>query len=253
MKTITTAPTESRTTAKRASIAADRALTEYANCLRDDACRGTLVVFDPAMDFATVSVADLAANPDYVMEAVAYYVDKHTTYMFDDDDCTICGELDGEINASDFILLSGSRGGNLSDGTHVDTCPTDYCGDCEDHAILRESLMRTLGISSQCAYCADYYEDYWGGGHTYNYVFYRSKWRVMDYGVLGTYFSEFWEAHNPNNVWNDTVGELWCTDARDNVAGVCDQTDPYGIVQNYDGGYECFPGEQKTHMETCAP
>jgi subtilase family serine protease/thiol-disulfide isomerase/thioredoxin/uncharacterized membrane protein YphA (DoxX/SURF4 family) len=237
------------------------ALTEYVNCLRDEACRDTLLVFDPLLDFTTVTVADLAENSDYIMEAVAYYVDKHTTYMFDDDDCTICDEgggvhfePTGAIAAADMISSSQYRSGDLSDGTHVDTCPTDYCGDCEDHAILREALMRELGISPQCAYCADHYEDYWGGGHTYNYVYYRSKWRIMDYGVLGSYFNSYWDAHNPHNVWNDTVGEYWCPDWRsDPACEYCCNTSPYGRVQNYDGGYECFPDEQRTNLENCAP
>jgi subtilase family serine protease len=237
------------------------ALTEYANCLRDPSCRGTLIVTDPLMDFTTVTVDDLRANPDYIMEAVAYYVDKHTTYMYDDDDCSICDEgggihfePSGAIDAASMILSSGGRSGDLGNGTRVDTCPTDYCGDCEDHAILRQSLMRTLGISSYCAYCADHYNSYWGGGHTYNYVYYRSKWRIMDYGVLGTYFSSYWDQHNPHNVWNDRVGEYWCPDWRSDPACLyCCNTSPYGKTQNYDGGYECFPDEQSTHMEMCAP
>jgi hypothetical protein len=142
------------------------ALTEYANCLTDPVCRATLIVTDPLMDFTTVTVADLQDNADYIMEAVAYYVDKHTTYMFDDDDCGICDEGGGvhfepagAISAAAMISSSRYRSGELGDGTHVDTCPTDYCGDCEDHAILREALMRELGISPECAYCADHYND----------------------------------------------------------------------------------------------
>ncbi len=237
------------------------ALTEYANCLQDPACRGTLLVTDPLMDFTTVTAADLAANSDYIMEAVAYYVDKHTTYMYDDDDCSMCDEgggvhfePEGAIDATNMILSSGGRSGTLGDETHVDTCPTEYCGDCEDHAILREALMRSLGISWRCAYCADHYNDYWGGGHTYNLVYYRSKWRIMDYGVLGAYFSEYWEQHNHHNVWNDQVGEYWCPDWRsDPACEYCCNTSPYGRTQNYDGGYACFPDRQSTHLVRCAP
>jgi hypothetical protein len=33
----------------------------------------------------------------------------------------------------------------------------------------------------------------------------------------------------------------------------CCNTSPYGRTQNYDGSYECFPDEQSTYMEMCAP
>ena len=189
------------------------------------------------MDFSTVTVDDLEGSSDYIMEAVAYYVDKHTTYMYDDD-CDIC-DFDGAINAEDMILRSGSRSGKLGNGTYVDHCPTDFCGDCEDYAILREALMRVLGISWRCAYCADHYDSYWGGGHTFNLVYYRSKWRIMDYGVLGTYFSiaSQWDQHEVNNAWNDHVGEYWCPDwISDPACWFCCN---HGPPQNYEGGERC--------------
>lgn len=122
------------------------ALQEYANCLRNPDCRATLRVTDPLMDFSTVTAADLAQNTDYIMEAVAYYVYQHTTYMFDSD-ADMC-DPDGVINAEDMIQRSSGRSGIISGGyQHIDTCPNDYCGDCEDQSILREALMRSLGVS----------------------------------------------------------------------------------------------------------
>ncbi len=215
------------------------ALQEYANCLRDDSCRSTLIKYDDSLDFSTVTVDVLESRPDYIMEAVAYYVDQHTTYMYDDG-CNMC-DHDGVINAEDMILRSGGRSGKLSGGVHVDHCPNDFCGDCEDHAVLREALMRVLGISWRCAYCADHYNSYWGGGHTFNLVYYKGKWRIMDYGVLGSYFSvsSRSDQHDPDNAWNDHVGEYWCPDSIDDPA--CSLCCNHGAPDNYEGGKSC-PG-----------
>lgn len=237
------------------------ALQEYANCLRNPDCRATLLVTDPLMDFSTVTVADLEQNTDYIMEAIAYYVDQHTTWM-DDSGCDICHpgggvslEPGGVIDAEDMIQRSGSRHGIILGFQQVDTCPNDYCGDCEDLAILREALMRSLGISWKCAFCADHYYSYFGGGHTFNLVYYRNKWRIMDYGPLGSYFSirQYWDGHNPNNVWNDRVGEYWCPDWRsDPACWYCCNHDPYSLTQNYNGGEVCG-SRWLTYYEEYAP
>ena len=164
-------------------------------------------------------------------------------------------EPSGAINAEDMILLSGGRGGIISGYQPVDACPGDYCGDCEDHAILREALMRSLGVSWRCAFCADHYDSYFGGGHTFNLVYYRNKWRIMDHGPLGTYFSisRHWDAHIPHNVWNDRVGEYWCPDWRaDPACWYCCNQDPYGWTQNYNDGEVCG-SRWPTYYEECAP
>jgi len=229
------------------------ALQEYANCLRNPDCRATLHVTDPLMDFTTVTVDDLAQNTDYIMEAVAYYVYQHTTYMVDGD-CDIC-DPSGVINAEDMIQRSGGRSGIINGYQQIDTCPNDYCGDCEDHAILREALMRSLGVSWRCAFCADHYNSYFGGGHTFNLVYYRNKWRIMDYGPLGSFFSinQYRSAHNPHNVWNDTIGEYWCPYWKADPACLfCCNNDPYRWTQNYDAGVACG-SRWFTYYEECAP
>ena len=237
------------------------ALQEYANCLRNPDCRATLLVTDPLMDFSSVTAADLEQSTDYIMEAVAYYVHQHTRYMLDEygDICDPGGgpSLDpgGAINAEDMILLSGRRSGIIPGYQPVDACPGDYCGDCEDNAILREALMRSLGVSWRCAFCADHYDSYFGGGHTFNLVYYRNKWRIMDHGPLGTYFSisRHWDAHIPHNVWNDRVGEYWCPDWRaDPACWYCCNQDPYGWTQNYNDGEVCG-SRWPTYYEECAP
>lgn len=236
-----------------------QALFEYANCLGNATCRATLHAhaYNLDMNFSTVTPLDLSQSTDYIMEAVAYYVDQHTTYMCDDD-CDICYS-GGEINAENMIVLSGGRSGyltcNVSSPEYVlvDTCPTDYCGDCEDHAILREALMRQLGVSWRCAFCADHYDHYRGGGHVFNLVYYRNRWRIMDYGLLGCRFSasSFWDQHIPNHVWNDRLGEYFCPRSRRNL-GVCNHKDPYGWTQNYNGGEVCVSGGVDTYyVEFC--
>jgi hypothetical protein len=237
------------------------ALQEYVNCLRNPECRAMLQVADPLMDFSRVTVADLEQNTDYIMEAVAYYVYQHTTYMFDSA-CSMCDpgggpSLDpgGAISAADMIQRSSGRGGIIAGYQHVDTCPNDYCGDCEDQAILREALIRSLGVSWRCAFCVDHYDSYIGGGHTFNLVYYRNKWRIMDYGLLGSYFSvdRYWDAHTAHSIWNDRIGEYWCPDWRsDPACWYCCNNDPYVWTRNYNDGQACGSRWQ-TYYEECAP
>jgi hypothetical protein len=98
-----------------------------------------------------------------------------------------------------------------------------YCGDCEDFAVLRASLLRHLGVASQCVMNMDHHTSFWsaagasngsvpisingpigspgdydyetatnlfqnGGeddeGHTFNVVIYQNKYRIMDYDEL---------------------------------------------------------------------
>jgi hypothetical protein len=234
---------------------AQGALEEYLNCLKDPNCRNTLPSIDPLMDFSTITVEDLARNSDYIMEAVAYFVDKNGQWMSDGDwpyydDCQagahggICDNF-GVINAEDMIIWSQFREG----------CTKHFCGDCEDLAVLREALMRALGISWRCAFLADHYDGFWGrSGHTFNLVYYRNKWRIMDYHPLGYYFESYWNEHKPHSLWNDHIGEYWCPDWRDNIN--CDKINPYDYTQNYNQDGVCaldFESRDYTYYLGCAP
>jgi hypothetical protein len=248
-------------------LAASEAVFEYANCLRDYACRANLGTAATSRiyftDYSTVTVWDIMDSTDAIMEAVALYVDKHMTYMLDGGllmwwVCDTSGECSFEFrpqsahpevqSAEWTITSSGARHGawQVPGGWMYDYCPTRFCGDCEDHAILREALLRVLGISKDCAWCADYYESYEGGGHTFNLVLYRGRWRIMDYGALGRYFS----FHNSDlhtktqHLFNDTVGIYWCPKWKDNLgdgqndAG-CSRVHPKWHAWNYVGGEHC--------------
>ncbi|KYK27271.1 hypothetical protein AYK26_04000 [Euryarchaeota archaeon SM23-78] len=194
--------------------AAVQALKEYAN-------------------WKNISVNSLDTSDEYI-EVVSWYVANHTEWTSDDDDCDICAG-EGVIYADDLITSTSDR------------CSKDYCGDCEDHAILRTALLRTLGVSWKCVFCADHYEKSCpkndkgkkSGGHTFNVVLYQSKYRIMDYHPIGEkYFTTpAWCAHEPiDNIWNDRVGEYWC---KGWPGFICSDTNPASYTYNYPGNPSC--------------
>jgi hypothetical protein len=229
------------------------ALMEYADCLENPDCRGRLPTKIFMEDYSSVGVLDLLGIPDAIMEAVAYYVDAHMQYMYDGSDGW---SQSAAYTISESRYRSGEIPGPDETRIPVGSCPNDYCGDCEDHAILREALMRYLGISADCAYCADHFNDKWGdGGHTFNLVLYRNKWRIMDYGPLGSGFNTDWGPHNlfgaltdtagahgkgwRGSLWNDERGEYWCTPV-EHWWLTCEQIRP---KRNYEGGADCPAGD----------
>jgi len=222
--------------------ASSHALMEYADCLQDDACRGGLPTVPILTDYSSVSATDIESSPDAILEAVGYYVDGHMEYVYDD----LWGSGAPNIQDAEYTIgESGSR------------CSMDYCGDCEDHAILRHALLRQLGVSANCAWLGDYIDGYWGtGGHTFNIVNYRNKWRILDYNAMGYYFTERWYAHVARSLWNDRNGEYWCAEWMDNVAGPggCDDIPPSSRTWNYVGGDHCpasWSDEETYHTDVC--
>jgi hypothetical protein len=121
---------------------------------------------------------------DQFMEAVAYYVHKHMGYVTD-----IPGT--NEISAAEIISSNSSR------------CGRAYCGDCEDFAILRLALLRSLGVQPECAYAADHFGS---NAHAFDIVRYYGVYRIMDYGYLGNQFTSKAQVNQPGNVWNDKYG-----------------------------------------------
>ncbi|MFH1654029.1 MAG: Ig-like domain-containing protein [Pseudomonadota bacterium] len=108
------------------------------------------------------------------MEAVARYVTTRMRWMRDE------GDWEGAQTARTTIIDSGNRTGwfvgkeeakdpNYS-GVKYGHCIRDggnrwgkepkFCGDCEDHAILRASLMRHVGINSKCVMIAEYHDSW---------------------------------------------------------------------------------------------
>ena len=76
----------------------------------------------------------------------------------------------------------------------------------------------------------------------------------MDYGPLGTHFHD--GSHDnlggPNHVWNDRLGEFFCTRHRRN-SGLCNHKDPYDWTQNYDGGAVCVGRVLDNYYVDCCP
>ncbi len=225
------------------------AMYEYLNCLRNSTCRDTLPTHVFFEDYDHIQIYDLIGEPDIIMEAVGYYVDQHMKYLFDGDWVNNCPPFSETAENCYPVPKIQSAAWTVEHSGERPNCPPDklYCGDCEDHAILRETLMRMLGVSKGCAFCGDYYKNYWGdGGHTFNIVFYRSKWRIMDYKPLGYFFltSTKKDDHLVMNLWNDFYGEYWCPDAKDNLgsgnydAG-CNKLHPKNVTWNYYGGTPC--------------
>ncbi len=143
---------------------------------------------------------------DRYVQAVAAYVDRHMAYASD----TKIGDWHGGQSALTTIRDSGSRG-----------CGKDYCGDCEDFSFLRAALLRALRVSWKCVFSARHPGDLDVGqvcgeptkGHVFNVVYYKGKYRILDYGAdiesaTGFRWSSCWQAHALNNVFNDHYGHL---------------------------------------------
>jgi hypothetical protein len=144
---------------------------------------------------------------DRYVEAVAWWVNEHMEWVEDG------GDWDGKQKALRTLLESGHRGGG------------DFNGDCEDHAILRAALLRVLGFKYTCIFCADHHNSVDqgqreeagstgkkknSGGHTYNVVVYQGKYRILDYGPMQVRnWSNCWDQHATDNIWNDHTGEHW--------------------------------------------
>jgi hypothetical protein len=152
------------------------------------------------------------------------------------------------IHADNMILYSQRRCGRrtLGDGSSY---ALKFCGDCEDLAVLRASLVRVLGLDSACVWCADN----WGVGelhigHSFNLVVYRSKWRILDYesgsgfeATIDSFLSHRIPRHDDiNNLWNDEAGTYNCNDWM--ALFGCNRIEPYPVAYNYQGGTVCPAG-----------
>ena len=76
--------------------------------------------------------------------------------------------------------------------------------------------------------------------HAFNLSFYKSKWRLMDYGPMSTYLHHFeGRMESVTNLWNDQEGHYWCLSP-------CNSIMPRRRVSNYwsydNGGVACPAG-----------
>ena len=95
--------------------------------------------------YLSIDVSELDTTHEYI-EAVALWMHGNMGYQED-------ATFHNAKSAKDTLKGGGD-------------CGMCYCGDCEDHAILRSALLRTLGVSWRCVYNVDHYNGY-GGGWSY--------------------------------------------------------------------------------------
>lgn len=185
--------------------------------------------FEQGQNFSTFYSG--VEKPDRYVEAVAAFVANHMDYVSDG-----FGYW-GSQSAKKTLLETAHRGTG------------DFNGDCEDHAILRAALLRSLGVSKQCIFCADHHnstdqgqdqechgDKKGSGGHTFNLVIYKGKYRILDYGYMQARFwseKRAWNQHVVDNIWNDHYGKHW---SKQDIS-------PFGTVPmvNYPGN-PCCPG-----------
>ncbi len=77
-----------------------------------------------------------------------------------------------------------------------------------------------------------------GGGHGYNIVYYKGKYRIMDYSPMTTlsylYYANCVDQHATTNIWNDHYGKHW--DKKDK------RPIDFQLLMNYPGQFSCPTG-----------
>ena len=158
---------------------------------------------------------------DEVLEAVAWYVDDHMNWLSDSGPNPSCINDVNNLNYNpgwDFPIPASYTVGYTGNPT-CGNCTNDFCGDCEDHGILRQALAKRIGVSSKCVFDAIDLND--GGKHEYNIVLYKGKYRLMDYGTMDSWLdTHTWNAHETEDAWNYVYGPRppWLNE--DNLAEV---------------------------------
>lgn len=150
-----------------------------------------------------IAVTDIDTS-DELVAAVAEYVDAHMTWESDNDHNPSCINTVHQLNYQpgwDFPIPANYTIRYTGDARC--NCPTEYCGDCEDHAILRAALLRALGFSPSCIW--DVIDN--PVSHEYNVVIYEGAYRLMDYGPITSWLdTHTWDAHRSYFGWNEDHG-----------------------------------------------
>ncbi len=165
-----------------------------------------------------VNVTELDTADEYI-EAVAWYVDQHMRWTPDcirrrpggpcvPDHNPNCINNVNDLNYApgwDFPIPANWT--LRYTGVITCGCANDYCGDCEDHAILRAALLRALGVSAHCIWDAINRLPNGGISHEYNIVNYMGAYRLMDYGPISRWLrTHDGDARITHYAWNEDNG-----------------------------------------------
>jgi len=159
---------------------------------------------------------NMATVPDAIAASAAYYVDAHMGWVEDAANSWVLNDYfhlnyyaGAEKSPAYYTIHYTDPGANPGLLTALQAKDDAWAlayndgnrfhGDCEDHAILRQALMRSLGFDSGAVWNAN------APGHEFNLVTYRGAWRVVDYGPMGNYFDAPSSINaGITNAWNET-------------------------------------------------
>lgn len=202
---------------------------------------------DALMEYANStrkSIFEVSNIADEMVAAIALYVDNHMQWRDDTTNREVFADNGwGSYSPGwDFPQpadLTLTISGNLNNASATD----DYMGDCEDHAILRASLLRAVGFAPWAIW--DVIDD--PITHEYNVVLYEGAYRLMDYGRIQRWLdsSNHWTSHQSHYGWNEANGPRGANATTHNF--LTNQTD------NFPGGKQC-PGNwsfNKYYTDTC--
>ena len=148
-------------------------------------------------------------DSDSILEAVAWYVDRHMSWRNDNgggpNQTCINNVNNLGYNPGWDFPIPASYTVNYTGRPGCTSCTNDFCGDCDDFAILRQALAKRIGISSKCIWDAIDLKS--PGLHEYNIVLYQGKYRLMDYGTMDAWLATHTTSmHETENNWNYVYG-----------------------------------------------
>ncbi len=164
-------------------------------------------------------------DPDMLVTAVANYVDSNMSWVNDSANTYVLNTINnlnyapgGEGMPAYYTIHYTDPGNNatlVQDLTNEDPAWGNayndgrrFHGDCEDHAILRHSLLRALGFDRRYIWNAR------SPGHEFNVVLYRGSYRIMDYGRIAGYACKpSGITRDINAAWNTNYGPRWSSSA----------------------------------------
>ncbi|MCU7851436.1 MAG: hypothetical protein KZQ80_04405 [Candidatus Thiodiazotropha sp. (ex Monitilora ramsayi)] len=153
---------------------------------------------------AGITFYDVLTDPDAMVAAVAWFVDRNMRWTSDANNANILNNQMG-LNYNpgwDFPIPANYTITYTGDAAFGN--PARFHGDCEDHAILRAALLRALGFNP------DYIWNVIDNpvSHEYNIVAYQGRFRIMDYGTIDRWLATHtWDSHRSHYGYTETYGK----------------------------------------------